>query len=77
VRSEASALADVERSLRRLAAASAAPVLEVEMHPRMVGRLTGVEASALADIEELTGKRIVVRSAGGSVTLDYCGLMAR
>ncbi len=67
VRSEASALADVERSLRRLAVISTAPVVEVEVHPRMSGRLTGSAASALAEIEAETGKRIVVRGAGGGV----------
>ena len=72
VRSEASALADVERTLRRLAAATTAPVLEVEVHPRMVGRLTETTASVLAAIQEETGKRIVVRGAGAGLALDHC-----
>lgn len=73
-RSETSALADVERHLRRLATASAAPVLEVEVHPRMVSRLNGAAAAVLADIQEETGKRIVVRGATGTVALEHCGL---
>jgi hypothetical protein len=49
-------------------------VLEVEMHPRMVDRLTGSAASALVAVEEETSKRIVVRGVGGGVPLDHCEL---
>jgi ribonuclease G len=76
VKSEATAVADVERTLRRLAAASALPVLQVEMHPRMVGLLAGEEALALTTVEIETGKRIVTNRASGAVPLDYCALAA-
>jgi ribonuclease G len=76
VRSESSAVADVERSLRRLAIVSTRPVLQVEAHPRMVGLLTATPASMLASLEEETGKRIVVRSASVGVPLDHCALVA-
>jgi ribonuclease G len=76
VRSEVSALADVERSLRRLAAASTRPVLQVEVNARMVGLLAAAPASVLTTLEQDTGKRIVARSAGGGVPLDHCVLAA-
>jgi ribonuclease G len=76
VRSQTSALADVERSLRRLAAVSTLAVLRVELHPRMIGVLTGGPASVLAVLEQETGKCIVTKSAGADVPLDHCALVA-
>jgi len=85
VRSEASALADVERCLTRLARASKAPVLRAEVHPRMVGLLSDPTAvtgdgglksgdSTIAGLEADTGKRIVIVRAETGVPLDHCML---
>jgi len=76
VPSEAAALADVERSLRRLASASAAPVVQVEVHQRMAELLSAGADSVLTIVEQATGKRIVLRTARGGQALDYCGLVA-
>jgi ribonuclease G len=76
VRSESSALADVERSLRRLIALSTLPVLQVEVHPRMIGLLAAAPAWVLTTVEQETGRRVVARSAGGGVPLDHCVLAA-
>ncbi len=71
VRSQEAALADVERCLRRLAAASARAVLTVEVHPRMA-----VLLSEVGVVERQSGKRIVVRTAPGAVSLDHCLLVS-
>ncbi len=73
VRSEESALADVERSLQRLAALSALPVLTVEVHPRMLGLII---ETAVRTVEQKSGKCIVVQRAPGSVPLDHCLLVS-
>lgn len=86
VRSESSALADVERGLRRLARVSSLPVIRTEVHPRMVALLhrgsqtSGTEGaqeamSTLALLEAETGKRVIVQEAGTSVALDHCALV--
>ncbi len=88
VKSEESAVADVERGLRRLATASCSPVLRVEVHPRMVTRLSEPlaeceagpgdgPASVLTLVEADTGKHIVLQSASASVPLDRCLLCSQ
>ncbi len=87
IRSETSALADVERGIRRLARMSSLPVVRIEVHPRMAALLgqgartaggEGAEngASALALLEAETGKRLTIREAGLGVSLDHCIMAA-
>jgi ribonuclease G len=84
VRSESSVLADVERSLRKWARASALAVVCVEVHPRMAALLsappageTGQEtgSTVLGELEAETGKRLLLRQARAGVPLDHCALV--
>jgi ribonuclease G len=87
VRSDESALADVERRLRALAKMSSLAVVRVEVHPRMAGMLIaappgcgGVDeaqiSSSLALVESQTGKRIIIQQAPARVPLDHCALVS-
>ena len=87
VKSDQAALADVERVIRGLVAASTAPVVRVEVHPRMVEILAATAAhgaaygeqggnSPLARLERESGRRVVAQGAGREVPLDHCSLVA-
>jgi ribonuclease G len=75
VKSEATAVAEVGRSLRRLAAASGLPVLQVEVHSRIKDLLVDGPDSVLGSIEEESGKRVILKGAKYGVPLGHTLLL--
>jgi ribonuclease G len=73
--SEESALIEVDRRLRSLAAASATPVLRVEVHPRVAQRLLTSGKHVLRRLEEDTGHHFLVQSAGESAPLEHLAVV--
>jgi ribonuclease G len=75
VYSEDSALIQVERRLRSLAAETPAPGLRVEVHPRIADRLTSGPEPALACIERDTGHRFFLQDADDGVPLEHLAVV--
>jgi ribonuclease G len=71
VLSEESALIEVERGLRALARSSMLPVLRVEVHPRIAGRLLAARGSLLHRLEVETGKRFLLDVTGEAALFEH------
>ena len=72
--SEESAQIVVERSLGDLLRASELPVVRVEVHPRMVARLTP-GSDVRQRVEARTGRRLIVEEAAADVPLAYVAVV--
>jgi ribonuclease G len=73
--SEESALIDVERRLQGLILSSALPGLRIEVHPRVAARLLTGRHSRLKELEDRTGRYLLVQAADESVPLDHLAVI--
>lgn len=76
VLSEQSALIEVERCLRNLAASSVLPIVQVQLHPTIAARLLCGRSPRIKELESASGRRFVVDSTTEAVPLDHVSIVS-